>query len=160
MRLRCFYENFNKFHIFKEFKCVKSIFFGFLGSVYLQATMRSTNMDIPYNLHRSNQTSSNLLWIFSQWNVLFGVLLFRKTKYSYNCSLDAKISKQCWCCVRSHSAYIWHSFTQCVLLQRSTLITFECEKNLPSVRLMSTISCSLKSNEKLQPKKQKNTTTG
>lgn len=121
--------------------------------MHLQATMHSTNMDIPHNLHRSNQTSSQLLWIFSQWNVLFGVLLFRKTKYSYNCSLDAKISKQCWCCVRSHSAYIWHSFTQCVLLQRSTLITFECEKkNVPSVRLMSTISCSLKSNEKLQRK--------
>lgn len=135
-------------------------FFVVLGPVYLQATMHSTNMDIPHNLHRSNQTSSQLLWIFSQWNVLFGVLLFRKTKYSYNCSLDAKISKQCWCCVRSHSAYIWHSFTQCVLLQRSTLITFECEKKCAERALNVDNFLLIKIKWKITTQKQKNTTTG
>lgn len=107
-----------------------------------------------------NQTSSQLLWIFSQWNVLFGVLLFRKTKYSYNCSLDAKISKQCWCCVRSHSAYIWHSFTQCVLLQRSTLITFECEKKCAERALNVDNFLLIKIKWKITTQKQKNTTTG
>lgn len=61
--LSLFYENFNKFNIFEEFKCVSS-FVSWSREWNGKAAIQSRIKYIPRNLRRSNQTSSQLSWKF------------------------------------------------------------------------------------------------